>query len=501
MRKSLQSVLLAAFVLTASNAAAAFAGDTHKPAAPDTAGSDGFQLPPLPADAHATQSATADGRTLKYTVTVGSLPVRDDKGKITGEVVFTAYTMAGKERPVTFALNGGPGASSVYLNLGAIGPKRVNFGVEGDNPSDPATLHDNPGTWLGFTDLVFIDPIGTGYSRALVDDKEATAQFYSTDSDIKYLSRIVYDWLVKNGRMNSRKYLVGESYGGFRGPRITEYLQTRLGVAMNGVVLLSPYLDPAASDDENVSPLPWMLTLPSIAAAHLEREHKLSAEAMAPIIEYTRGEYASDLMRGRSDPQATDRVVKKVTELTGLDPLFVKRSGGRIETQAYLREVYRAEGKLGSRYDSNVTAWDPFPYAPHQQTGDPILNGIIAPTTTAMVNFVTQTVGWKYDGRYNALSYEVNKLWHEDKDANKGSVSQLREAVANDPGLRVLIAHGWDDLSCPFMASVLIVDQMPAMGDPTRVQVKSYPGGHMFYARADSQAALTSDVKALYGIK
>ncbi|OHC48595.1 MAG: peptidase S10, partial [Rhodanobacter sp. RIFOXYA1_FULL_67_6] len=474
MRKSLQSVLLAAFVLTASNAAAAFAGDTHKPAAPDTAGSDGFQLPLLPADAHVTQSATADGRTLKYTVTVGSLPVRDDKGKITGEVVFTAYTMAGKERPVTFALNGGPGASSVYLNLGAIGPKRVNFGVEGDNPSDPATLHDNPGTWLGFTDLVFIDPIGTGYSRALVDDKEATAQFYSTDSDIKYLSRIVYDWLVKNGRMNSRKYLVGESYGGFRGPRITEYLQTRLGVAMNGVVLLSPYLDPAASDDENVSPLPWMLTLPSIAAAHLEREHKLSAEAMAPIIEYTRGEYASDLMRGRSDPQATDRVVKKVTELTGLDPLFVKRSGGRIETQAYLREVYRAEGKLGSRYDSNVTDWDPFPYAPHQQTGDPILNGIIAPTTTAMVNFVTRTVGWKYDGRYNALSYEVNKLWHEDKDANKGSVSQLREAVANDPGLRVLIAHGWDDLSCPFMASVLIVDQMPAMGAPTRVQVKSY---------------------------
>ena len=118
-----------------------------------------------------------------------------------------------------------------------------------------------------------------------------------------------------------------------------------------------------------------------------------------------------------------------------------------------------------------------------------------------MVNFVTQTVGWKYEGRYNALSYDVNKLWHEDDDANKGSVSQLREAVANDPGLRVLIAHGWDDLSCPFMASVLIVDQMPAMGDPTRVQVKEYPGGHMFYARKDSQAALTADVRALYGAK
>ena len=181
MRKSLQTALLAAMVLAGFNTSA-LAADSHKPpATQDAASSNGFHLPPFPAYAHVTQSTTVDGRTLKYTVTVGSLPVRNEKGDITGEVVFTAYTMAGKDRPVTFALNGGPGASSVYLNLGAIGPKKVNFGVEGDNPSDPATLHDNPGTWLGFTDLVFIDPVGTGFSRALVDDKEATKQFYSTD--------------------------------------------------------------------------------------------------------------------------------------------------------------------------------------------------------------------------------------------------------------------------------------------------------------------------------
>jgi len=500
VRKTLPSTLFAALLVTA--APFIHAKNDPKPASTqDSASADTLHLPPLPADAHVSQSAKVDGRTLHYTVTVGKLPVRDEQGTITGEVVFTAYTIPGKDRPVTFALNGGPGASSVYLNFGAIGPKRVSFGVEGDNPSDPAVLHDNPGTWLGFTDLVFIDPVGTGYSRALVPKDKAVKQFYSTDNDIKYLSRIIYDWLVKNGRMESRKYLVGESYGGFRGPRITEYLQTQLGVAMNGVVLLSPYLDAAASDNENVSPLPWMLTLPSIAAAHLEREYQLTAAAMAPIIDYTRGEYAVTLMKGRTDPAATDAMLKKVTELTGLDPVFVKRSGGRLETQAYLREVYRSEGKLGSRYDSNVTAWDPFPYAPHQVGGDPILNGIIAPTTTAMVNFVTQTVGWKYDGRYNALSYAVNSAWHEDDDANQGSVSQLREAVANDPNLRVLIAHGWDDLSCPFMASVLIVDQMPDMGDPTRVQVKEYPGGHMFYTRPASQAAFLQDVKTLYGAR
>jgi carboxypeptidase C (cathepsin A) len=194
-------------------------------------------------------------------------------------------------------------------------------------------------------------------------------------------------------------------------------------------------------------------------------------------------------------------MIRKVTELTGLDPVFVRRSGGRLETQAYLREVYRSEGKLGSRYDSNVTAWDPFPQAPRQRTGDPILNAIIAPTTTAMVDFVTRTVGWKYNGRYNALSDDVGRLWHDDEDADAGSVEQLRKSVANDARLRVLIAHGWDDLSCPFMVSVLAVDQMPAMGDPTRVQVRNYPGGHMFYSRAVSSAALLSDVKALYGAR
>jgi carboxypeptidase C (cathepsin A) len=501
VRKPLQIAALTALILTGFSASLLAAEHSKSSPTEEASDSHGFHLAPFPADAHVSQSTAVNGKTLKYTVTVGSLPVRDEKGKKTGEVVFTAYTMAGKDRPVTFALNGGPGASSVYLNLGAIGPKKVDFGIEGDSPSERPTLHDNPGTWLGFTDLVFIDPIGTGYSRALVDDKQATKDFYSTDNDIKYLSRIMYDWLVKNGRMDSRKYYVGESYGGFRGPRITEYMQTQLGVAMSGVTLISPYLDPGAWNDDTVSPLPWMTTLPSIAAAHLEREGKLSAATMAPIIAYTRGEYATTLMKGRSDPAATAAMIRKVTELTGLDPLFVKRSGGRLETQAYLREVYRSEGKLGSRYDSNVTAWDPFPYAPHQKTGDPILTGIIAPTTSAMVNFVTQTVGWKVEGRYNALSYTVGGLWHEDDDAREGSVSQLRQAVANDPKLRVLIAHGWDDLSCPFMVSLLAVDQMPAMGDPTRVQVKEYPGGHMFYARPDSQALLTADVKTLYGVR
>ncbi len=512
LKNSLLAMMLACGLLVAPTT---FAKDAEPAKAPDAAKGadkadkphkdDEINLPPFPADKTVRQSLTLDGRELKYDATVGSLPVLDEKGKTIASVMFTAYTVPGANRPVTFALNGGPGAASVYLNLGAIGPKRVQFGAEGDSPSDPATPVDNPGTWLSFTDLVFIDPVGTGFSYSQVPEDEAKKRFYNPKSDVEYLSRIIFDWLVKNERLTSRKYLVGESYGGFRGPRITHYLQTRLGVAMNGEVLVSPFLDPAASNNRDLSPLPWMLTLPSIAAANLERQGKLTDAAMAAVVEYTRTEYVQDLLKGRADAQAVERIVKRVTELSGLDPNFVRRSGGRLETQAYLREVYRSEGKLGSRYDSNVTAYDPFPFAPAQETNDPILDSIIAPTTTAMVDFVTRTVGWKYSGRYNALSYEVNNLWTDSPDKEKqanglehGSAKELRESVAIDPKMRVLIVHGWDDLSCPFMASVLIVDQMPIMGNSDRVQVREYPGGHMFYSRPQSQALLKSDVMKMY---
>ena len=467
--------------------------------APDKAAPDKGTLPPLPPEAHVQQSIELAGKPLHYTVTVGPLPVRDAKGKTAGQVVVTAYTVEGENRPVTFALNGGPGASSVYLNFGAIGPKHLSVGNEGDSPSDPAVLSDNPGTWLDFTDLVFIDPIGTGFSRSSVSETESKKLFYAATPDIEYLSRIIYDWLVKNNRLGAKKYLVCESYGGYRGPRITHYLQAQLGVAMNGVVLVSPYLNPSIDDGGDLSPVPWMMTLPSITAAHLERENKLTPQAMADVIAYTRGEYATTLLKGRSDPDAQAKLIQKVTELTGLDPSFVKYSGGRLETGAYLREVWREQGKLGSVYDSNVTSYDPFPFSPDQRANDPILASIIAPVTTAMVDFVTRVVGWKVDARYNALSYDVNRQWDRSgNDMRQGAVPDLREAIAADPKLRVLIVHGWNDLSCPLMGSVLTVDQIPVMGDPTRVAVREYPGGHMFYTRPSSVLELRKDVMDMY---
>src|ERR1700683_2293684 len=317
---------------------------------------------PLPADKSGQQTITGNGKTLHYTATVGTITLKSKDDKPNGVVIYTAYTLdepkgkdGGSHRPVTFALNGGPGASSVYLNLGAIGPKHIAFANEGDSPSDPATLMDNPGTWLDFTDMGFIDPIGTGFSRSLVDEAETKKLFYGPKPDIEYLSIVIYKWLVQNDRLLDKKYLVGESYGGYRGPLLTHYLQSRLGGAMNGLVLVSPYLNPEEGD-RNLSPIPWMIDLPSITAAHLESEGKLTDAAMQQVIAYTRGDYAGALLKGRSDPDANDAMISHVTEMTGLDPKFVKFAGGRLDIGAYLREVQRTEGLIGSVYDSNVTA-------------------------------------------------------------------------------------------------------------------------------------------------
>jgi carboxypeptidase C (cathepsin A) len=490
--------LLAATLLL--SAGPALAQDAKTTTTVEKKAEDGPKLPPLPADRSIMQTARIGGRTISYKASIATFAVRDSSGKEIGQVVTTSYTVPGRDpaRPVTFAFNGGPGAASVYLNLGAVGPRRVQFGAQGDAPSDAPVARDNPNSWLDFTDLVFIDPIGTGFSRSLVDEAETRKAFYANDPDIKYLSKIVYDWLVREGRLRSPKYVMGESYGGYRAPRIAYELQSQVGVGVNGLVMVSPYLDPASGDGATaLSPLPWMIDLPSMAAANLERQGRLTPAAMAEVEAYTRGDFARDLLRGRADPDATGRIVTRVTALTGLDPALVRKLGGRVDSATFLREVHRADGTIGSVYDSNVTAFDPFPWSSQQQSNDPILDALIAPTTSAMVDFVTREVGWKTDARYNALSFAVNSAWDRGKPDDT-PVSDLRKAIANDPKMRVLIVHGWDDLSCPFFASRLIVDQMPAFGQAERVQLRVYPGGHMFYSRNDSGAAFKADAQKLY---
>lgn len=504
---SLRPLLLCLSLLAAPAFLAAETPDRAPAKAKDAARKDAMEadvdMPPLPAPKSVRQSVTIEGRRVDYLATVGAIPVKDEHGKVTGEVVYTAYTVPGRsaaQRPVTFAFNGGPGAASVYLNLGAIGPKVVSFGKAGDSPSDPPLLHDNPASWIDFTDLVFVDPIGTGFSRSHLDKDATKKAFYAADADIHYLGRVVYDWLLANGRMTSRKYLVGESYGGYRVPRLAYYLQSEMGIGLAGITMVSPYLDPPAVGDEDaLSPLKWMIELPAMAAGHFERQGKpLDEAAMAPVELYDRTEFVTDFLAGPRDRAATDRLSGHVADLTGLDPALVRRMDGRIDTDTYLREIRRSQGLVGSVYDSNVTAYDPFPAKSDKDYDDPLLDALKAPTTQAMVDFVTRTIGWKVDGRYEPLSTEVNEAW--DRDLKDTPVTDLRKSLAIDPRMAVTIVHGWDDLSCPYFASRLLVAQMPGFGVPDRVKLRMYPGGHMFYARPDSGAAFRRDIMSAYGV-
>jgi carboxypeptidase C (cathepsin A) len=442
------------------------------------------------------------GKKVEYVLTVGSIPLKDGRGEVTGEVVYTSYVVpagAGPARPVTFAMNGGPGAASAYLNLGAIGPKHINFGREGDFASDSAALSDNTESWLDITDLVFIDPIGTGYSRSHLDPGATLKTFLKTEEDIHYIADVIDSWLRLNDRTLSPKYLIGESYGGYRVPRLAEYLQSEMGIGVSGITMVSPAIDPATLlTGDALSPLKWMIALPTMAAIAKERAGEATTPAsMAPIELYAQTEFVEDFFAGQRDKAATDRLSSRVAHYLNLDPKLVRRLIGRVPAEVFLRESRRDEGKIGSFYEGNQLAYDPFPEREGTDYIDPSL-GATAAFAEAMINVVNVRVGWKVNARYYINNYQVAKAFnHEDNDKDL-PVTDLRKAVANDLHMSVLIAHGYNDLTCPYFMSKLVVDQMPEFGSAQRVKVAVFPGGHMFYARADSAAAFKREALRIY---
>jgi len=471
-------------------------------AGPPAAVGGGFSqtLQPFPPPRSIRQSAVIGGKRVDYQLTVGSIALKDENGKLLGEVVYTAFTVPGQDasrRPVTFAVNGGPGAASAYLDLGAIGPKKVDFGGKQAYPSDPPILHDNPNSWLDFTDLVFIDPIGTGYSRSRVDEAQTKQAFLTSKSDIEYLSRVVFDWLLQNDRMMSPKYLVGESYGGDRVPRMAHYLQTTLGVGISGITMSSPALDTGMSNEDVLSTTLEMVNLPAMAAGHLEQQGMpVNAQTMEPIELYARTQFVTDLLAGPADQAATDRLSAKVAELTGLDPALVRRLNGRVDIWTYLRESHRQEGLVGSGYDSNYTTFNPFPAEEQEQPyDDPLFSRPTALFVSAMTNLIVNQVGWKVNARYYLNDFDLNRQFV--RDDHDSPVAALREALAADPTMSATIANGYNDFACPYFMSKLILAQQPAYVRQ-RVKLYVYPGGHMFYSRPGSAAAFRRDIKAVY---
>lgn len=487
----------AAALIVGSLAAAVLV--TSAAAAPPAEAPQSLHLPPA---ASAVQTAEIGGKVYRYRATAGSIPVLDEGGATIAEVAYVSFVLdePGARRPVTFAVGGGPGASSASLTFG-LGPKTSPTGVQGVTPSTPIEFKDNPASWLPFTDLVFIDPVGTGFSRAFLPPDRAAKAFYDVNSDVQYLSGAIYDWLKSNDRMGSRKYLLGESYGGFRTPRMVEDLTWR-GVGVSGLILVSPILDfgvktATGRSTQTLSPIPWAVDLPSMAAANYERQGKpLTPQLMREVEDYARGEYIGALLAGPSDPERFDRMIRAVAGYTGLPEPRVRELGGRLEQYAFLRDVHRPQGLDGSRYDINWTTPDPFPDQPSAGPQDMVLSTFTIEAAEE-TDFVSRLLGWKPQGRYWPYNPAVSAAWTR-SERDSESLSALRRSLALDPNLRLLIVHGYTDLACPYLMSRLAVDQMPVVLKGDRITLKTYPGGHMFYDRPQNGLAFMRDAEQLY---
>ena len=459
-------------------------------------GASALAQPKPGADSSTTHTLALPGRSLAFTATVSTIRLANPAGATQAEIVTTAFQLAGAApgtRPVTFAVNGGPGASSAWLDLGAIGPWRVP--LAGTPPSADPTVTDNAETWLDFTDLVFIDPVGTGYSRVTAGD-DVRRGMQGVEGDIQSIAATINRWLQAQGRLESPKFIAGESYGGFRGPKLARALLDAQGVGIRGLVLVSPVLD-FNGRDAPWDPLRWVGGLPSLAAT---ARGASSRADMEDVERYASTAYLVDLVAGEHDPAAVDRMSARVAELTGMDPALVRRRAGKLDIGTFLRE--RDHGRVGSPYDATVTAADPFPSAANDNSPDPILDGLRGPVTGAMLELFRTRLNWAPEGaparQYQLLNEAVAREWDYGRGGHRPEVlTDLRQYLSLDPTARVLVAHGLTDLVTPYYADKLLLDQVPETAPPGRLRFQVYGGGHMFYGRDASRAGLHGDAERL----
>jgi carboxypeptidase C (cathepsin A) len=465
-------------------------------AAPAPSAAEQHRLPP---DSTTKQTLALPGRTLDFTATAGSIRIFDDKGEPQADIAYTSYQLDSSDRtnrPVTFLFNGGPGASSAWLQFGDAGPWRLSIGGDGAISSASPDLLPNAETWLDFTDLVFIDPVGTGYSRFVASGEDVRKRFFSVDGDVSSIALVIRRWLEKHDRLLSPKFVAGESYGGIRGPKIVRNLQTQQGVGVRGLILVSPLLD--FRDFSGSSLLKYMYSLPSMTAVAREAAGEIKGRVtradLADVERYAQGEFIVDLLKGQADKEATARLTDKVAALTGIDQAVSRRLAGRFEVGEFRREFDRRNGRVTGRYDASISGFDPYPDSNTAHFGDPSGDPLMAPLTSAAVDLATRKLNWRPDGSYQLLSDSVNKSW----DFGRGpaeSVSQLREILALDPKMKLLVGHGLFDLATPYFASKVLLDQLPAYASADRVKLVVYPGGHMFYSRDGARQAFRAEVE------
>ena len=452
--------------------------------------------------------STPDGD-LVYTATTGRIVLHEevvtdgtyDGRKPKAQVSITAYTLDGADvtqRPVTFAFNGGPGSSSVWLHLGLLGPRRVDSGDVGALTPPPYGLLDNPETLLRVSDLVFIDPMSTGWSRAAEGEK--AEPFHGFTGDLEQVGEVIRLWTSRHGRWMSPKFLAGESYGGTRAAALADYLQNRFGMFLNGVMLVAPALNLELLYMAEGSDLPNPLFLPTYAATahyHGLLPDRTLEEVVADARAYA-DEYRAVLARGQAlDPRTRAAAVTKIAALTGLSEGYVDRANLRPEHTRVYAELLRSRrlvtGRLDTRFTghADVAIREQMPY-------DPFLSGTFGPYAAAFHHYLHTELEYRNDAVYEVLTDKVRPWSYKEFEGRAVDVAgRLAAAMNLNPALQVHVAMGRYDGGVPVEAIEYSLDQMaiPAQARE-RIETRTYPAGHMMYIHEESRLAQSADLAA-----
>jgi carboxypeptidase C (cathepsin A) len=447
---------------------------------------------------------TADGTDLRYTVTSGRMVLRyeehDDDDYFDGhlakaEVFVTSYCLDGADagnRPVTFAFNGGPGSSSVWLHLGLLGPRLADSGDAGALTPPPYGLVDNPHTLLAVSDLVFIDPVSTGYSRAVTGEK--SKEFHGYGGDLESVGEVIRLWTSRHGRWLSPKYLCGESYGTLRAAGLARHLQDRYGMNLNGLMLISTVLDIGLLRGNGHNDSPYAMFLPTYAAiAHYHGLH--GDRPLRTVLDeaeaYAQRDYPWVLSRGfRLTAGERATAAAKLASLTGLSEDYVDRVDLRIEHIRFFTELLRHRRQTVGRLDGRFTGWDE-DYGQERWSDDPSMNAIMGPYTAAFNHYVRADLGFSSDLAYEILTRKVRPWSFKEFEGQSVNVAdKLAEAMRANPYLRVYVACGYHDGATPYlaaehtMAHLRIPEELRA-----NIEFRYYEAGHMMYVHEPSRIA------------
>lgn len=450
-----------------------------------------------------TNSVTIAGEPVTYTAETGMLPLLKPDGASRASVFYTAYTRTGQTnhavRPVMFCFNGGPGSSAVWLHLGGLGPRRVKLNDDGTMPPPPFGLTDNEYSILNATDLVFIDPVATGFSRPAKEEK--ADQFFGQSGDIESVAEFIRLWTTRNERWRSPKYLCGESYGVFRAAGLAAHLHSRYGLYLNGVVLLSGVLDFATLREGPGNDLPSIVFLPTLTAtAHFHK--KLPADlqadlpkALAESRAFARGEYAHALLAGAALP-APERAkaIKKLARLTGLKEQFIDDNDLQVTSSSFREMLLRDEGLILGRFDARVTGRDADKSSPNPRF-DPSFAATLGPFSAAMNSYLREELKFQNDLPYEILA-SVSPWNFEARHSYPSVADQLATVMSQNPYLRVLVLGGLRDLACPPDGIRYSIDHMQL--DPLlrqNVSYAEYASGHMMYVNLTDLKKLQGDLE------